>query len=183
MENKTKNSNTKDIKNTSNDVKPTLGVENDLRVVISSKADGVLFDQIACTCINIILNDDGEIATSFMGVHNENIVKQLERAQKAYFKAIKKTLKEERKAAKEQIDEEAESEKKSDSQEQPKNDSTDKSKVVNSHSPAYMHECGDSGKTIVKHKLADKDESAQTKTATPKKTKTTKPKTTRSNTK
>ena len=73
-----------------------LDVENDIRVIIKSKKDGVFFDQECCTCINIILNNDGEVATSFLGVHNEYLIKQLEKVQKSYFKALKKTLKQER---------------------------------------------------------------------------------------
>ena len=73
-----------------------LDVENDIRVIIKSKKDGVLFDQECCTCINIILNNDGEVATSFLGVHNEYLIKQLEKVQKSYFKSLKKTLKQER---------------------------------------------------------------------------------------
>lgn len=75
-----------------------LDVDNDIRVIIKSKNDGILFDQECCTVINLILNNDGEIATSFLGVHNEQLLKALTKVQKAYFKALKKTLKEERKA-------------------------------------------------------------------------------------
>ena len=75
-----------------------LNVDNDIRVIIKSKNDGILFDQECCTVINLILNNDGEIATSFLGVHNEQLLKALTKVQKAYFKALKKTLKEERKA-------------------------------------------------------------------------------------
>ena len=163
----------------------TLGVENDLRVVISSKEDGVVFDQICCTCINIILNDDGEIATSFMGVHNENIIKQLEKAMKAYYKAIKKTLRDERRKAKSSLDEEAEDSKKDDNKSDPntkesslqsdkdsesnKNaNSTEESKVVDTNSPKYSHECDESGKCNCKKKI----DKPTTKSKSSRKTKT-----------
>ena len=153
--------------------KPTLGVENDLRVVISSKADGILFDQICCTCINIILNDDGEIATSFMGIHNENIIKELEKAQKVYFKAIKKTLKEERKTAKDKLDaenKETDKTQQSDNNEKStnsdiktdENDSDNKNsnndkKTIETNTPAYNHECDKSGTCIAKKKIVNKN--------------------------
>ena len=136
--------------------KPTLGVENDLRVVISSKADGILFDQICCTCINIILNDDGEIATSFMGIHNENIIKELEHAQKAYFKAIKKTLKEERRSAKAKIDAEKANEGKHNKNKENKDPDTKKSDIVATDTPSVNHECDKSGKCLAKKKIDKK---------------------------
>lgn len=70
-----------------------FGVENDLNVVISTKEKGIIFDEKCCTLINIMLTNDGKIATSFLGVHNPFIVTQLEKAQKAYFRELKKTLK------------------------------------------------------------------------------------------
>ncbi len=82
-----------------------LDVPNDINVIIKSKKDGILFDQDCCTCINFILNSDGEIATSFLGIHNEFLISQLGRAMKTYFKSLKKALKEERKKAKESLDE------------------------------------------------------------------------------
>ena len=68
-------------------------VPNDINVVISSKDKGVLLDDDCCTVINIMLTNEGKIATSFLGTHNPFIVSQLERAQKEYFKVLKKTLK------------------------------------------------------------------------------------------
>ncbi|MBE5735640.1 MAG: hypothetical protein E7361_04275 [Clostridiales bacterium] len=134
---------------------PTLGVDNDLRVVISSKEDGVLFDQICCTCINIILNDDGEIATSFMGVHNENILKQLTKAQKAYFKAIKKTLKEERMSAKDKLDEEKNDDNKDKENTVNKSSNNEEtSKLISSDTPAYEHDCNKKGKRISKKNIS-----------------------------
>ncbi len=68
-------------------------VPNDINVVISTKEKGVLLDENCCTVINIMLTNDGKIATSFLGTHNPFIVTQLEKAQKEYFKVLKKTLK------------------------------------------------------------------------------------------
>lgn len=68
-------------------------VSNDINVVISTKEKGVLLDENCCTVINIMLTNDGKIATSFLGTHNPFIVTQLEKAQKEYFKVLKKTLK------------------------------------------------------------------------------------------
>jgi len=67
--------------------------ENELKLTIKAQGKEVLVDEECCTCINIILKNDGQIMTSFLGAHNPDIVKQLERAQKAYYKEIKKTLK------------------------------------------------------------------------------------------
>ena len=152
----------RDDKNTtkSNEIEkdhPTLGVDNDLRVVISSKEDGVLFDQICCTCINIILNDDGEIATSFMGVHNENILKQLTKAQKAYFKAIKKTLKEERMSAKDKLDEEKNDDNKDKAKTEDKSSNSEEtSKLLSSDTPAYEHKCNEKGRRISKKNVSSR---------------------------
>ena len=77
-----------------------IDVDNDINVVIKSKTDGVLFDENCCTVINIILTNEGKIANTFLGIHNEYLVKHLEKAQKMYMKALKKTLKEERIKAK-----------------------------------------------------------------------------------
>ena len=70
-----------------------FGVPNDINVVIQNKEKGVLLDDDCCTVINIMLTNEGKIATSFLGTHNPFIVSQLEKAQKEYFKVLKKTLK------------------------------------------------------------------------------------------
>ena len=66
---------------------------NDLRLTIKAEEKEILVDEVCCTSINIILKNDGNIMTSFLGAHNPEIMKNLERAMKAYFKGIKKTLK------------------------------------------------------------------------------------------
>ena len=66
---------------------------NDLRLTIKAEDKEFLVDEVCCTSINIIMKNDGKIMTSFLGVHNPEIMKTLERALKAYFKGIKKTLK------------------------------------------------------------------------------------------
>ena len=73
--------------------KMTFNTENDINIKITKQDGGVLFDENCCTCINIILTNDGKIATSFLGCHNPYIVMQLEKAQKLYFKELKKALK------------------------------------------------------------------------------------------
>ena len=70
-----------------------FNTENDLRLAITGENDEFLVDEKCCTCINVILKNDGQIMTSFLGAHNPEIVKTLEKAQKAYFKGLKKTLK------------------------------------------------------------------------------------------
>ena len=73
--------------------------ENSIVVKISNAGAETLIDEDCCTCINIILKNDGRIATSFLGCHNKYILKELTKAQKKYFKSLKKTLKEQVKKA------------------------------------------------------------------------------------
>lgn len=70
-----------------------LEIPNEINVKISNQKNGVMLDENCCTCINIMLTNDGKIATSFLGSHNPFIVSQLEKAQKVYFKELRKTLK------------------------------------------------------------------------------------------
>lgn len=67
--------------------------ENDLRLTIKAEEKEILVDEVCCTSVNIILKNDGQIMTSFLGAHNPEIIKSLERTLKLYFKGIKKTLK------------------------------------------------------------------------------------------
>lgn len=67
--------------------------ENDLRLTIKAEEKEILVDEVCCTSVNIILKNDGQIMTSFLGAHNPEIIKNLEKALKLYFKGIKKTLK------------------------------------------------------------------------------------------
>lgn len=71
----------------------SFNTDNDINIRITKKDGGVVFNEDCCTCINILLTNDGKIATSFMGCHNPYIVMQLEKAQKLYFKELKKALK------------------------------------------------------------------------------------------
>ena len=66
--------------------------ENDLTVTVAHGKD-VLVKEECCTCITIVLNNEGKIMTSFMGGHNPYIISQLEKAQKVYFKSLKQALK------------------------------------------------------------------------------------------
>ena len=73
--------------------------ENNIVVKISNAGAETLIDEDCCTCINIILKNDGRIATSFLGCHNKYILKELTKAQNKYFRKLKKTLKEQSKKA------------------------------------------------------------------------------------
>ena len=73
--------------------------ENSISVKIMNSGKEVLIDEDCCTCINIILKNDGRIATSFLGCHNKYIISELQKAQNKYFRSLKKTLKEQRKKA------------------------------------------------------------------------------------
>jgi len=66
---------------------------NELNLKVTGVHNQVLIDEECCTSINIILRNDGQIQTSFLGAHNPEILHNLEKAMKAYFKGIKKTLK------------------------------------------------------------------------------------------
>ncbi len=67
--------------------------ENDLNVAIIKDGKDLLINEDCCTCINVMLKNDGQILTSFLGSHNPYIIAQLEQAQKYYFKGLKKALK------------------------------------------------------------------------------------------
>lgn len=67
---------------------------NDLKINITKTNGEVVIDEECCTTVSIVLKNSGELATSFLGAHNPEIVKVLERATKLYFKSIRKTLKE-----------------------------------------------------------------------------------------
>ena len=53
--------------------------ENDLNVAIIKNNKDLLLNENCCTCINIMLSNDGRILTSFLGCHNPYIVNQLEK--------------------------------------------------------------------------------------------------------
>ena len=171
---------TKDLENK----EQVIPVNNDIRVIIKSKEDGVLFDQDCCTVINIILNNYNEIATSFLGIHSEAIIKQLWKAQKAYFKALKKTLKEERKRASEIAKNEENSDNGDKSTKPIKENKDDiyhikefgksesdpatdpegqegKQQVINSDTDKFEHVCDENGCRLIKKRI-DPKTSAET---------------------
>ena len=65
---------------------------NDLNIKITKSTGEIVFDEDCCTNVSIILKNTGEMATSFLGSHNPQLVKVLEKTLKQYFKGIKKTL-------------------------------------------------------------------------------------------
>ena len=72
--------------------KQQFETDNDLLLTVKHGKD-VLVNENCCTCITIMLNNEGKIMTSFLGGHNPYILRQLEKAQKVYFKSLKKALK------------------------------------------------------------------------------------------
>ena len=68
---------------------------NDLNVKVTKYNGEVVLDEDCCTSVSIILKNSGEIATSFLGSHNPQLVRVLEKTLKGYFRSIKKTLKKE----------------------------------------------------------------------------------------
>ena len=68
---------------------------NDLKITVSKFTGESVLDEECCTVVGVILKNTGEIATSFLGAHNPEVIKVLEKTLKVYFKSIKKTLKNE----------------------------------------------------------------------------------------
>ncbi len=66
---------------------------NDLKVNVTKSNGEVVIDEECCTMVSIILKNTGDIAASFFGAHNPEVIKVLEKSLKGYFKGIKKELK------------------------------------------------------------------------------------------
>ena len=66
---------------------------NDLKVTVTKSNGEVVIDEECCTMVSIILKNTGDIAASFFGAHNPEVVRVLEKSLKGYFKGIKKELK------------------------------------------------------------------------------------------
>ena len=65
---------------------------NDLKVNVTKSNGEVVIDEECCTMVSIILKNSGDIAASFFGAHNPDVVRVLEKSLKGYFKGIKKEL-------------------------------------------------------------------------------------------
>lgn len=74
---------------------PIFKCPNDIKVNVTKFNGEVVLDEECCTSVSVILKNTGEIATSFFGAHNPEVVKLLEKTLSMYFKSIKKTLKNE----------------------------------------------------------------------------------------
>lgn len=68
---------------------------NDLKVNVTKLNGEILMQEDCCTMIQLVLKNTGEMATSFFGAHNPQVLKVLEKAMKGYFKTMKRTLKKE----------------------------------------------------------------------------------------
>ena len=79
----------------SKDNKTLFRCGNDLKINVSKCTGETVLDEECCTIVGVILKNTGEIATSFFGAHNPEVIKVLEKTLKVYFKSIKKTLKQE----------------------------------------------------------------------------------------
>lgn len=66
---------------------------NDLKVNVAKSNGEVVIDEECCTMVSIILKNTGDIAASFFGAHNPDVIRVLEKSLKGYFKSIKKELK------------------------------------------------------------------------------------------
>lgn len=80
-----------------------LKTGNDLTVDIKKSNGEIVFHEECCTTIQLVLKNSGEIATSFFGAHNPQIVKIFDKSLKKYFKALKKRLKNEYKNSEEEV--------------------------------------------------------------------------------
>ena len=65
---------------------------NHMNVTIKKDGGELVLDESCCTAMVILLKNDGNMATSFYGYHNEKIIKVMNNAQKKYFKSLKKRL-------------------------------------------------------------------------------------------
>ena len=70
---------------------------NDLKISAKKYTGEYILEEDCCTAITMILKNDGDLGISFMGAHNLDIVKMVEKNWKQYFKKLKKTLKQEQK--------------------------------------------------------------------------------------
>ena len=66
---------------------------NHMKVTVKKDGGELALDEDCCTSMIILLKNDGNMATSFYGYHNEKVIKIMEKAQKKYFKSLKKRLK------------------------------------------------------------------------------------------
>jgi len=68
---------------------------NDLKISVKKYTGEYILEEDCCTAVAMILKNDGDLGISFMGAHNLEIVKMIEKNWKQYFKKLKKTLKDE----------------------------------------------------------------------------------------
>lgn len=66
---------------------------NHMNVTIKKDGGELVLDESCCTAMVILLKNDGNMANSFYGYHNEKIIKLMNKVQKKYFKSLKKRLK------------------------------------------------------------------------------------------
>ena len=50
---------------------------NDLNVTVKKDNGEIVMNEDCCTCVNLVLKNTGELATSFLGSHNPDIIKVL----------------------------------------------------------------------------------------------------------
>ena len=71
-------------------------LEEDINVCIKQKSGQVLMNEDCCTVVNFVLKNNGDLASSFFGNHNLDIVKAIEKGYKIYFRKLKKELKDQK---------------------------------------------------------------------------------------
>ena len=57
---------------------------NDLKVTVTKSNGEVVIDEECCTMVSIILKNTGDIAASFFGAHNPEVVRVLEKSLKGF---------------------------------------------------------------------------------------------------
>ena len=66
---------------------------NDLRLNIKKDTGEQVVDEDCCTVLSLMLKNNGELATSFLGAHNPQIVRVMDKTMRKYLKVLKSTLK------------------------------------------------------------------------------------------
>ena len=66
---------------------------NDLKVTIVKDNGEMVLSEDCCTNLSILVKNNGEMATSFLGAHSPEMIRVLDKSLKKYFRVLKKTLK------------------------------------------------------------------------------------------
>ena len=73
---------------------------NDLHITITKQNGEVLLDEDCCMALTYIMNSRAEFNSNFAGVHNDMLLKIVEKLQRDYVRELKKAFKEQEKESK-----------------------------------------------------------------------------------